>query len=72
MMFSVIKAIKANMPDMNLVASKKFIESLPQVVRKDVPKERVFRIAQSLFYLSISIEKSETFYSNFSLKQNSR
>ena len=44
MMFSVIKAIKANMPDMNLVASKKFIESLPQVVRKDVPKELVFEL----------------------------
>ena len=69
-MFSVIKAIKANMPDMNLVASKKFIESLPQVVRKDVPKERVFRIAQSVFYLSISIENS--FISNSSLNDNHR
>ena len=45
---SVIKAIKANMPDMNLVASKKFIEALPQTVRKDVPKEEAETVMAAL------------------------
>lgn len=35
----VIKAVKGLMPDMNLVKAKGFVESLPQIVKKDVPKE---------------------------------
>jgi len=35
----LIKEVKAVMPDMNLVAAKKFIESLPQMVRENIPKE---------------------------------
>ena len=35
----VIKAIKSLLPDLNLVKAKGFVETLPQVVRKDVPKE---------------------------------
>lgn len=35
----VIKAVKVLMPDMNLVKAKSFVESLPQIVMKDVPKE---------------------------------
>jgi large subunit ribosomal protein L7/L12 len=44
----VIKAIKANMPDMNLVASKKFIEALPKEIRKNVPKEEVDSVKAAL------------------------
>ena len=36
------------MPDMNLVASKKFIESLPKEVRKDVPKEEAEKVKAAL------------------------
>lgn len=35
----VIKAVKGLMPEMNLVKAKSFVESLPQIVKKDVPKE---------------------------------
>merc|ERR1712227_894302 len=44
----VIKAIKANMPDFNLVAAKKFIEALPKVVRKDVDKEEAEKVKAAL------------------------
>ena len=44
----MIKAIKANMPDMNLVASKKFIEALPKEIRKNVPKEEVDSVKAAL------------------------
>ena len=46
--FVVIKAIKANMPDMNLVASKKFIEALPKSLRKDVSKEEAEKVKAAL------------------------
>lgn len=36
------------MPDMNLVSSKKFIEALPKVMRKDVPKEEVEKVKAAL------------------------
>lgn len=43
---SVIKAIKANMPDMNLVSAKKFVEDLPKVLRQDVAKEEAEKIME--------------------------
>ncbi|CBY11623.1 unnamed protein product [Oikopleura dioica] len=42
----VIKAIKANMPDMNLVSAKKFVEALPKVLRQDVDKEEAEKIME--------------------------
>lgn len=44
----VIKAVKANMPDFNLVAAKKFIEALPKVIRKDVSKEEAEKVKAAL------------------------
>lgn len=43
---TVIKAIKANMPDMNLVSAKKFVEALPKVLRQDVDKEEAEKIME--------------------------
>jgi len=42
----VIKAIKANMPDMNLVSAKKFVEDLPKVLRQDVDKEEAEKVME--------------------------
>ena len=47
-LFLVIKAVKANMPDFNLVAAKKFIEALPKVIRKDVSKEEAEKVKAAL------------------------
>merc|ERR1711937_869950 len=44
----VIKAIKANMDGMNLVAAKKFIEALPGSIRKDVPKDEAEQVKAAL------------------------
>merc|ERR1712227_142795 len=52
----VIKAIKANMPDFNLVAAKKFIEALPKVVRKDVDKEEAEKVKAVLEAEGATIE----------------
>jgi len=46
--YSVIKAIKANMDGMNLVAAKKFIEALPGSIRKDVPKDEAEQVKAAL------------------------
>ncbi|ESP03903.1 hypothetical protein LOTGIDRAFT_156500 [Lottia gigantea] len=35
----LIKAIKALLPDMNLVQAKKYVESLPQIVQDEISKE---------------------------------
>jgi len=42
----VIKAVKANMPDMNLVSAKKFVEDLPKVLRQDVDKEEAEKVME--------------------------
>jgi len=42
----VIKAVKANMPDMNLVTAKKFVEDLPKVLRQDVDKEEAEKVME--------------------------
>merc|ERR1712235_162711 len=44
----VIKAIKANMDGMNLVAAKKFIEAFPGSIRKDVPKDEAEQVKAAL------------------------
>lgn len=44
----VIKAIKALIPDCNLVKAKAFVESVPQVLRKDVTKEEADEVAKTL------------------------
>merc|ERR1711973_45855 len=53
---SKIKVIKANMPDFNLVAAKKFIEALPKVVRKDVDKEEAEKVKAALEAEGATIE----------------
>lgn len=44
----LIKEVKVLMEGMNLVQSKKFVESLPQVVHKDVSKEEAERLKTAL------------------------
>ncbi|KAL7633418.1 UNVERIFIED_CONTAM: hypothetical protein RMT77_016289 [Armadillidium vulgare] len=45
---ALIKAIKSVMEGMNLVQAKKFVESLPAVVRKDSPKDEVEKLQEEL------------------------
>ncbi|KAJ1672988.1 54S ribosomal protein L12, mitochondrial, partial [Spiromyces aspiralis] len=44
----VIREIKNIMPDMNLVAAKKFVESVPKVIKDAVPKDEAEKIKKSL------------------------
>ncbi len=43
-----IKAVKDMMTDMTLVQAKKFVEELPQVIKKDVSKEEAAKIKEAL------------------------
>lgn len=40
----LIKAIKGLVPNMNLVQAKKFVESVPQVVKADLPKDEAEKL----------------------------
>ncbi|OMH85955.1 54S ribosomal protein L12, mitochondrial [Zancudomyces culisetae] len=44
----VIREIKALLPNLNLVAAKKFVEESPKVVRENVPKEEAEKIKATL------------------------
>ncbi|KAJ2776466.1 54S ribosomal protein L12, mitochondrial [Coemansia javaensis] len=44
----VIREIKALVPDMNLVAAKKFVESAPKVIKDAVPKAEAEKIKKAL------------------------
>jgi len=45
---AVIKEIKSLVEGMNLVQAKKFVESVPQVVRSDVSKEDAEKLKEAL------------------------
>lgn len=45
---ALIKEIKNLIPGTNLVQAKKFVESLPQVVKADVPKEESEQLKEAL------------------------
>ncbi|XP_076458910.1 large ribosomal subunit protein bL12m-like [Babylonia areolata] len=44
----LIKAIKGLIPNMNLVQAKKFVESSPQVVKADIPKDEAEKLKEEL------------------------
>merc|ERR1712126_418918 len=45
---ALIKEIKNLVEGMNLVQAKKFVESLPAVVRADIPKEEAEKLKESI------------------------
>ncbi|KAJ1877491.1 54S ribosomal protein L12, mitochondrial, partial [Kickxella alabastrina] len=51
----VIREIKNLIPDMNLVAAKKFVESAPKVIKESAPKEEAEKIKQVLEALGATI-----------------
>lgn len=44
----LIKEIKSLLPGTNLVQAKKFVESAPQVVKADIPKEEAEKLKEAL------------------------
>lgn len=51
-----IKAIKSIMEGMNLVQAKKFVESVPAVVRADVSKEEAEKLKEDLAAVGATVE----------------
>ncbi|KAJ2659656.1 54S ribosomal protein L12, mitochondrial [Coemansia sp. RSA 1200] len=51
----VIREIKNLIPDMNLVAAKKFVESVPKVVKDLAPKEEAEKIKKALEALGATV-----------------
>ncbi|KAJ1729213.1 54S ribosomal protein L12, mitochondrial [Coemansia biformis] len=51
----VIREIKTLLPDMNLVAAKKFVESAPKVVKDAVPKAEAEKIKKALEALGATV-----------------
>lgn len=45
---ALIKEIKTLIPGTNLVQAKKFVESLPQIVKSDVSKEESEQLKEAL------------------------
>ncbi|KAB5593391.1 hypothetical protein CTheo_3129 [Ceratobasidium theobromae] len=44
----IIREVKAIMPNMNLVEAKKFVESVPKVLKENVPKEEAEKLLKTL------------------------
>ncbi|KAJ2452636.1 54S ribosomal protein L12, mitochondrial [Coemansia sp. RSA 2336] len=51
----VIREIKNLMPDMNLVAAKKFVESTPKVIKDSAPKDVAEKIKKTLEALGATV-----------------
>ncbi|KAJ3055331.1 hypothetical protein HK097_010831 [Rhizophlyctis rosea] len=51
----IIKEIKALIPGANLVEAKKFVESVPKVIRENVPKEEAEKIKKTLEALGATV-----------------
>ncbi|KAJ2703711.1 54S ribosomal protein L12, mitochondrial [Coemansia sp. IMI 203386] len=51
----VIREIKNIVPDMNLVAAKKFVESAPKVIKDSVPKDEAEKIKKALEALGATV-----------------
>ncbi|XP_074604425.1 mitochondrial ribosomal protein L12 [Brevipalpus obovatus] len=52
---ALIKEMKAIVPGMNLVQAKKFVESVPQLIRKDISKEEADKLKASLEALGAQV-----------------
>ncbi|EUC65402.1 60S ribosomal protein L7/L12 [Rhizoctonia solani AG-3 Rhs1AP] len=44
----IIREVKAIMPNMNLVEAKKFVESVPKILKENVPKEEAEKLMKTL------------------------
>lgn len=51
----IIKEVKTLMPNMNLVEAKKFVESCPQTLKENVPKEDAEKLKKTLEALGATV-----------------
>ncbi|KAF8609491.1 ClpS-like protein [Ceratobasidium sp. AG-I] len=51
----IIREVKAIMPNMNLVEAKKFVESVPKVLKENVPKEEAEKLMKTLQDLGATV-----------------
>ncbi|KAL7421136.1 54S ribosomal protein L12, mitochondrial [Cryptotrichosporon argae] len=51
----IIREVKAMMPNMNLVEAKKFVESVPQTLKENVPKEEAEKLQKTLQDLGATV-----------------
>ncbi|WWD21381.1 ribosomal protein L7/L12 [Kwoniella shandongensis] len=51
----IIREVKALMPNMNLVEAKKFVESVPQTLKENVPKEDAEKLQKTLTDLGATV-----------------
>ncbi|KGB75746.2 50S small subunit ribosomal protein L7/L12 [Cryptococcus deuterogattii R265] len=51
----IIREVKALMPNMNLVEAKKFVESVPQTLKENVPKEDAEKLQKTLQDLGATV-----------------
>ncbi|KAL1407590.1 54S ribosomal protein L12, mitochondrial [Vanrija albida] len=54
----IIREVKAIMPNMNLVEAKKFVESVPQTLKENVPKEEAEKLQKTLEGLGATVSLS--------------
>merc|ERR1712098_739652 len=52
----LIKEIKSQIEGLNLVQAKKFVESAPQVVKADIPKEEAEKLKEALAAVGAEVE----------------
>ncbi|CUA73823.1 54S ribosomal protein L12, mitochondrial [Rhizoctonia solani] len=51
----IIREVKAIMPNMNLVEAKKFVESVPKMLKENVPKEEAEKLMKTLKDLGATV-----------------
>ncbi|WWC72989.1 mitochondrial 54S ribosomal protein bL12m [Kwoniella pini CBS 10737] len=51
----IIREVKAIMPNMNLVEAKKFVESVPQTIKENLPKEEAEKLQKTLQDLGATV-----------------
>jgi len=51
----IIREVKAMIPNLNLIEAKKFVESVPKVVRENLPKEEAEKLQKTLEALGAKV-----------------
>jgi len=51
----IIKEVKATVPNLNLIEAKKFVESLPKVVKENLPKDEAEKLKQTFEALGAKV-----------------
>ncbi|ORX39181.1 ribosomal protein L7/L12 C-terminal domain-domain-containing protein [Kockovaella imperatae] len=54
----IIREVKAMMPNMNLVEAKKFVESTPQTLKENMPKEEAEKLQKTLQAIGATVTLS--------------